>query len=144
MILGFIIFVFIFIVFISIESKANKEKKEKEKQEKMLEEEKRRADFEEETLKWFTSEVLKKQNFVYKFKNIGYLVDISNIRVDRVIRYDVSIADLETSVKTEHSSFCYIQKYNVSGCKTSISQCIEYAISKHIKSVNFDKMIGVE
>lgn len=141
MILGFIIFVFIFIVFISIESKANKEK---EKQEKMLEEEKRRADFEEETLKWFTSEVLKKQNFVYKFKNIGYLVDISNIRVDRVIRYDVSITDLETSVKTEHSSFCYIQKYNVSGCKTSISQCIEYAISKHIKSVNFDKMIGVE
>jgi len=139
MILGFIIFIFIFIVFIRIDSIANKEKLEKK-----LAEEKRRTDFEEETLKWFTSEVLKKRNFVYKFKNIGYLVSISNIRVDSVVRYDVSIEDLETSVKTEHSSFCYIQKHNVSGCKTSISQCIEYAISKHVKSVNFDKMIGVE
>ena len=140
MILGFIIFIFIFIVFIRIDSIANKEKQEK----KLAEEKRRAADFEEEILKWFTSEVLKKQNFVYKFKNIGYLVNISNIRVDSVVRYDVSIEDLETSVKTEHSSFCYIQKHNVSGCKTSISQCIEYAISKHVKSVNFDKMIGVE
>ena len=98
MILGFIIFVFIFIIFISIESKANKEKQEK----KLAEEKRRAADFEEEILKWFTSEVLKKQNFVYKFKNIGYLVNISNIRVDSVVRYDVSIEDLETSVKTEH------------------------------------------
>lgn len=139
MMLSFIIFIFILIVFIRIESMANKEEIQKR-----LSEEKRRADFEEETLKWFTSEVLKKQNFVYKFKNIGYLVTISNIRVDSVVRYDVLIEDLETSVKTEHSSFCYIQKHNVSGCKTSISQCIEYAISKHVKSVNFDKMIGVE
>ena len=85
----------------------------------------------------------KETKFVYKFKNIGYRVSISNLRVDSVIRYDVLIEDLETSVKTEHSSFCYIQKHNVSGCKTSISQCIEYAISKHVKSVNFDKMIWV-
>ena len=140
MILGFIIYIFIFIVFIRIDRIANKEKQEK----KLAEEKRRAADFEEEILKWFTSEVLKKRNFVYKFKNIGYLVSISNIRVDSVIRYDVLIEDLETSVKTEHSSFCYIQKHNVSGCKTSISQCIEYAISKHVKSVNFDKMIGVE
>lgn len=139
MMLSFIIFIFILIVFIRIKSMANKEEVDKR-----LAEEKRRVDFEEETLKWFTSEVLKKQNFVYKFKNIGYLVSISNIRVDSVIRYDVLIEDLETSVKTEHSSFCYIQKHNVSGCKTSISQRIEYAISKHVKSVNFDKMIGVE
>ena len=46
MILGFIIFVLSSLFFISIASKANKEK-----QEKKLAEEKRRADFEEETLK---------------------------------------------------------------------------------------------
>lgn len=137
--LGFAIFIFILFVFLSIEVKANKEK-----QEKKLEEEKTRAKFEDKALKWFTSEVLKKQNFVYKFKNIDYLVNISNIRVDSVVRYDILITDLNTNVKTKCSSFCYIQQGNVSGCKTSISQRIEYAIFKHIKSVNFDKMIGVE
>ena len=140
MILGFIIFIFTLIVFISIEKKANKEKQEK----KWAEERRRREKFEEDILIWFKSEVLKKQNFVYKFKNIDYLVNISNIRVDSVVRYDILITDLNTNVKTECSSFCYIQQSNVSGCKTSISQRIEYAIFKHIKSVNFDKMIGVE
>ena len=140
MILGFIIFIFILIVFISIEKKANKEKQEK----KWAEERRRREKFEEDILTWFKSEVLKKQNFVYKFKNIDYLVNISNIRVDSVVRYDILITDLNTNVKTKCSSFCYIQQGNVSGCKTSISQRIEYAIIKHVKSVNFDKMIGVE
>ena len=140
MILGFIIFIFILIVFISIEKKANKEKQEK----KCAEERRRREKFEEDILIWFKSEVLKKQNFVYKFKNIDYLVNISNIRVDSVVRYDILITDLNTNVKTKRSSFCYIQQGNVSDCKTSISQRIEYAIIKHVSSVKFDKMIGVE
>ena len=134
MILGFIIFTFILVVFISIENKVRQGKKEKLRQE----EEKRYEKFKEDTLKWFTSEVLKKQNFVYKFKGIGYFVDISNIRVDSVIRYDILITDLESKVKTKHSSFCYIQEGNVFGCKSSIKQRIEYVISKHIQSIEFD------
>ena len=137
--LGFAIFIFILFVFLSIEFKAKKEKEEAKLRAELV-----KTQYKKESLDWFNAEVLKKRNFEYIFKGKNYIVDISNVRADTVIRYDIAISDLDTNVKTNHSSFCYIQQGNVSGCKTSISQRIEYAIIKHVKSVNFDKMIGVE